>query len=229
MKNVTILDTETQGLDPAVDQAIEVAAILYSVEHATVLAAYSTLLHAEGNPCEAINRIPAAALRTAPGRADGPWAPVFDFAGRSDAILAHNADFDRGFVPSELRDAKPWICTQRDIEWPRHAKANPSLVAVALEHDLGVAAAHRALADCDLIARLLTRARELGADLDAMLARGLRPKGDFIALVSFEEKDKAKAAGFTWNPAARQWQRRMAIEDAAALPFRTRQQLGGEG
>jgi DNA polymerase-3 subunit epsilon len=51
---VLILDVETTGLDPKADQAIEVGAILYSVEHATTLAAASTLIRSESNAAEAI-------------------------------------------------------------------------------------------------------------------------------------------------------------------------------
>lgn len=51
----------------------------------------------------------------------------------------------------------------------------------------------------------------------------MRAKALFVALVPFERKDEAKAAGFQWDAARRQWLRTMAIEDAAALPFRTQQ------
>lgn len=222
MRRLLILDTETTGLDPSTDRAVEVAVILYSVEHATVLSAFSTLIEGDGNAAEAINRIPAAALCSA-GLLALPWLTVQAMAGHADAIVAHNAEFDRGFVPVELRDALPWVCSKGDIAWPKQTRPEPSLVALALEHDLGVAYAHRAMADCDLIARLFTRSRELGADLPAMLARAMRPKADFVALVSYDDRDKAKAAGFRWEPATKQWRRRMAVEDAAALPFRVRQ------
>ena len=220
MRNILILDTETTGLDPAVDRAIEVAAILYSVEHATVLKSYSSLVRADANPCESINRIPPAALATAPTW-DAAWSPLGSLASEAQAIVAHNADFDRSFAPRDLVEALPWVCSKNDLAWPRQEKQGMSLVALALAHDLGVAVAHRAMADCDLLARLFTRARELGADLPAMLARGMRPKAEFIALVPFERKDEAKAAGFQWDGARREWRRRMAIEDAAAMPFRT--------
>jgi DNA polymerase-3 subunit epsilon len=62
MKNVLILDTETTGLDSFADRAIEVAVILYSVEHATVRAAFSALIAHDRNPAVRINRIPPAAL-----------------------------------------------------------------------------------------------------------------------------------------------------------------------
>lgn len=220
---VLILDTETTGLDPQKDGVIEVGAILYSVEHATVLESYASLIHSlHGNAAEAVNRIPADAVRSGK-HPRGVWDRVGEMASYADAILAHNAEFDRAFVGDWLVSELPWICTRNDIQWPRQTKPAPSLVSLALEHDLGVAYAHRALADCDLIARLLTRSRELGADLGAMLARALRPKATFEALVPFGRKDEAKGAGFQWDAPTKRWMRRMAIEDAAALPFPTKQ------
>ena len=221
MRRILILDVETTGLDPAKDSVIEVAAILYSVEHATVLSAYSSIMNAAANPAEAINRIPPAALTEAPTW-DQAWSPIGGMLAVAGAIVAHSAGFDRSFAPLDVQEALPWICSKSDLQWPKQTRPEPSLVALALEHDLGVATAHRAMADCDLLARLFTRARELGADLQAMLARGLRPKAEFVALVSYDDREKAKTAGFQWDGGRKEWRRRMAIDDAAALPFRTR-------
>lgn len=221
MKRILILDTETTGLDPTKDHVIEVACILYDVEHATAIESFSSLIEHDGNPCENINRIPPAALRFAPDPVS-VWLAVEMRAGEADAIVAHNAEFDRGFVSPKMRDHRPWICSKTDICWPKQTHEAPSLVSLALEHDLGVAVAHRAMADCDLLARLFTRARELGADLDAMLVRGLRPKVLLQALVSFDDNHKAKAAGFQWDAPTKRWLRRMVAEDATALPFATR-------
>jgi DNA polymerase-3 subunit epsilon len=220
MKRFLILDTETTGLDPAVDRVVEVAAILYSVEHATTERAFSSLIRGDSNAAESINRIPVAALAGA-WMAEPVWSTVFDMAEYADAIVAHRAEFDRGFAPPPLKGA-PWICSKFDLEWPR-GKPGASLVQLALDHDLGVAYAHRAMADCDLLARLFTRARELGANLPAMLERGLRPKTNVIALVSYDDRELAKKAGFQWDAGSRQWHRRMVLEDAIALPFKVRE------
>lgn len=222
MKNVLIVDTETTGVDHDTDQVIEVGAILYSVEHATMLQAFSSLIYAKENPAESINRIPAAALRASSETAEGVWTIVGALAQVADAYLAHNADFDRAFFPARMAERLPWICTKRDIQWPKATRPELSLVPLALEHDLGVSVAHRALADCDLIARLLTRCAELGHDLEAMLRRGLRPKVTLMACVSYEDREKAKAAGFHWNAGRKQWLRRMVEEDAVELGFPVR-------
>lgn len=225
MQNVLITDTETDGTHEGA-VCIEVAAILYDVNHGAAIRSFASLIRAESNAAEPVNRIPATMLADAP-TPDTVWPFILKMASKAEAICAHGADFDRRFVHPFLLD-KPWICTMNDLTWPRAQKPGESLVKLALAHDLGVSYAHRALADCDLLARLLTRVREMGADLQAFLARGLRPKALFVvADRSFdpERNAKCKLAGFGWDKpeAPRQWSRRMAIEDAPALPFAVQQ------
>lgn len=212
MKTVAITDTETQGIDPHEHRCVEIAVVKYSVEHACVIDSFSQLCRADSNEAEHVNHIPAALLKTA-FPADDAFARARQMADGCDAILAHNAAFDRRFIPSDTFGAIPWICTFQGITWPKTGDAR-NLVAIALAHGLGVVDPHRALADCMLIARLLTRCAELGTDVAAMLAQGLRPSAHFQALVSFDRKDLAKDAGFQWDPKRRAWLRTMAIEDA---------------
>lgn len=220
--NVLIFDTETTGLDPTRDHVIEVGCILFSVEHASPLLSYSSLIRRDGQPAESerINGIPSAILKTAPEESR-VWARVEGLSKGVGAILAHQAEFDRNMSPPRVFGGTPWICTQDDLAWP-HASGSKSLIATALAHGVGVASAHRALADCDLIARLLMRVHELGINLDAFLARGLRPKGKFrVAATGFDAARNAiaKANGFRFEDTTKWWVRTMAIEDTAALPF----------
>ena len=211
MKTVCILDTETTGLDPHKDRCIEVAVVRYSIEHACVIESLSLLIEAEANEAEAINHIPSGVLRYGYPAGEA-WKRVSLVVDGCEAILAHNAAFDRRWVPESI-PLLPWICTFQGITWPKTGDAR-NLIAIALAHGLGVVDPHRALADCMLIARLLTRCAELGTDVAAMLAQGLRPSAHFQALVSFDRKDLAKEAGFQWDPKRRAWLRTMAIEDA---------------
>ena len=219
---VLILDVETTGLDPSKDVAIEVAFVRYSLAHHCVVDAFSTLIRAGGNPAEAVNHIPSGLVGDAriPRRQDA-WGIVEAGAQWCQAILAHNGDFDRQFVPegSGLLEL-PWIDTCNGVTWPLETKPGSSLITLALEHGLGVVDPHRALNDCMLLARLLTRCHELGWDVQNILQKGLRPRATFQAMVTFDEKDTAKESGFKWEPKSRRWLRTMAVEDAKALPFR---------
>lgn len=222
MKTVLLLDVETDGLDDSA-KCIEVAVALFDLEHAAITRSYSTLIQATSNAAQALNGIDPALLANATST-QAAWSAVSRFAERADVVVAHNASFDRRFVPANTTGTLRWICTMSDVIWPRQTRVCDSLIGLALAHGVGVASAHRAFSDVDLLARLLNRCKDLGSDIEAMLARGLRPKAGFEAIVPFERKDEAKDAGFKWNEAGdRRWTRIMAIEDALQLPFEVRQ------
>jgi len=216
---ICILDTETTGLTPETGQCIEVAVVRYSLKHRAVVESMSQLFYADHNPLEHINHIPSEILLGAILDSDCIWRQVEYCASECEAIIAHNAEFDQQWVPNELL-AWPWICTCHGVDWPLQTKPGSSLVDLALAHGLAVVDPHRALSDCLLLARLLNRCAELGHDVEAMLRRGLRPKGEFKADVSFADKERAKQKGFKWDPARKIWHKSMAVEDA------TRENLG---
>ena len=226
MDIVLILDTETTGFDHANDACLEVAVVEYSIKHMSVLGCFSAVMTSDKGNAEAekINHIPLGILDPMYGRTPvAVWGLVERFARRSAAVLAHNSDFDKGWVPPEHALLKiPWIDTCFGVNWPLQSRAANSLINLAFEHGLGIDSPHRALADCLLIARLMTRCAELGYDVGAILARGLRPQGYFMALVSYEDRQLAKDAEFKWQSATKTWERKMAVEDAKALPFQVK-------
>lgn len=216
MKYALILDTETTGLDPALHKCIEVAVILYDLVHASPVASYGSLLHSDSNEAEAINRIPVGVLRNARDP-DSVWNMIRSLATYADVIIAHRAEFDEGFCP---KFDKPWVCSKTAIEWPM-AKTGEHLVHLALAHGIGVVSAHRAMTDVDIIARLLTRVAETGHSLPDMIKRAMRPRVKVAAIVSYDDRELAKSAGFQWDPQAKKWWKTMFAEDVAKLGFKT--------
>lgn len=217
---VALLDTETTGLDDDA-VAIEVAVTLYDLAHASPCSSFASLIRAESNPAAPLNRINKEMVQEAPP-GELVWREVERVIAASAAILAHNAAFDRRFVPESATCGLPWVCTMEDVLWPR-GDPGDGLVKLALAHGLGVATAHRALADVDLLARLLTRVAELGVDLEAFVRHGMREKATYQACVSYDDRDQAKARGFKWEPSTKRWLRRVARDDVAALPFPVRE------
>lgn len=227
IEQVAIFDCETTGLNPKEHTAIEVAVVRYNVVYNCVVECYSTLIdHVAGdNPAEAVNHIPAHVLPWG-APVEPAWDAIDSAASACDAVVAHNGDFDRQFVdPQSVLLHKPWIDTCNGITWPRQSKPGASLVSLCLDHGLGVVDPHRALQDCLMIARLLQRCAELGRDVGALLAQGLRPMATFRALVPYDDRDKAKAAAFRWDAASKMWLRKMAIDEATEekLGFRVQQ------
>jgi DNA polymerase-3 subunit epsilon len=233
LDQVLIIDTETTGLKADKDQVIEVAGVLYSVNNQTTIQQVSTLLPAGSNPAERINRIKPGALRNITGElADPGMSMLTRMAQKAELIVAHNAEFDkkwfgiaikgRSILPT-LKNANgqplSWVCTCSDFEWPYQTRSGQSLVELALAHGIGVSTNHRALTDCQLIAALFDRME----NLPAMFDRALRPKACFKALVSYDDKDVAKQAGFKWFAERKSWERIMAVEDTKELPFKVKQ------
>jgi len=233
VKTIAFVDVETGGLNPAVDPLLEVGLVIWSVPHRSIIRCESTLLHAEKNDAFSSNGIPVGLVREcgeSRRSADVLLAEAiteYDV----DAIIAHNAEFDRPWFAPCVR--APWLCSMDDFDYPR-ASSGKSLTAIALAHGVGVVHAHRAMADCLTLAALFERVAEI---LDAKplhepghepafehwLARAARPRATYQALVSFDDKDKAKQLGFRWNAEAKTWTKRLAREDVGALPFRVQE------
>ena len=223
MDHVLILDTETTSTNPVTGKCIEVSAVRYSIRHRAVVDCYSQIILSDSNEAEHINGIPADLLMLEGDEETHAWAVVTEMALKCEAILAHNADFDHQWVPKEfvyLKKEVPWIDTCNGVTWPRETKPGMALDKLCLAHNVGVTDAHRALSDCLMLARLLTQCADFGHDVSKILARGLRPTAMFQAMVSYNDRQMAKDAGFQWEGDRKRWVRKMAIEDAAELPFR---------
>jgi DNA polymerase-3 subunit epsilon len=214
---VLILDTETTGVDPAVDKVIEVAAILYDLNLAMPTRSFASLIYQPKNPAEHVNHIPEAALLAAPHES-AVWIHVEALASRADVALAHNASFDASFVP-KLHMSLPWVDSMF-LDWPQ-ASTSRKLIDIACAHGVGICQAHRALADCDLIARLLTCVAEKGIKLPEFIARAMRPRRTITALVPYEKKDLAKQHGFRWNAERKLWMKEVFEDDKTVYPFKT--------
>ncbi|MCT0201813.1 3'-5' exonuclease [Synechococcus sp. CS-603] len=214
-----ILDTETTGLDPAQHHCIEVGAVLFDVTHRAVLSQVSFLLPCLSNDAEAINGIPAAVSRL-----DQPWRQALDLfnslVAAADVLVAHNVPFDRQWFGRGPLPAlgKPWLCSMEDLRWPaeRHLRATPSVRDLALAYGVPVWAAHRALTDCIYLAQVFERCD----DLEALLAAGLEPRQLYRAQLSYDERHRARQAGFRWNdPIPKAWSRRLSEREAAVVGF----------
>jgi len=222
--NLLIIDTETTALDPQTGCAIELGAILYSVEHQTSLHHIATLLAAPDNSAEHINRIPAAVLPAiAPRLQSFALQTFWEMVQQSDYAIAHNAEFDaqwfgQGCLPMLEKDGIPlrWLCTATDFTWPHQTRPSEALVSLALAHGIGVGLAHRALADCQLISAFFDRME----DLPEMIAHALRPRAIYKALVGYDNRQLAKDAGFRWNHFVQgAWTRKMTEDEVVDLPF----------
>lgn len=174
MDNILIIDTETTGLNPEKGAiCIEVGAILFSVKHKQPLQICSTLLRCLANEVEHINNI-SPSLTQLITNPSGMLSEIFMMATKANAIVAHNAQFDKKFIytidPFKVIgfSHKPWICTRNDFPWPALLSGR-KLSDICNAMYVPYVDAHRALADCNLLMQCLQKVNDLEYRLESAL------------------------------------------------------------
>lgn len=211
---IAVVDLETTGLDPLKDKVLEACWAFVDVATARVVDVHSRLFSAESNAAEAVNGLSPTLLT---------WGQTFSpipLPISVDAVLAHNAAFDSAWGAFDVGLA-PWVCTKADWEWPC-IEGGKKLVEVALAHGVGVVSAHRAYSDVLTLCATLERAHEK-VPLAEMLRKALVPRKKYAAQVSYDDREKAKAAGFSWESTPKLWTKRLTEDAAKALPFKVRE------
>ncbi len=163
IENILILDVETTGLDPRSCKVIEIGVILYNLKERAILQNYSTLLPCEENPVEHINGIKADITRL-----DMPLSLtghiLTSMLHCSQAIVAHNASFDKGFMGTTAWGSQflqhPWICTKNDFKWPVPLYRY-RLQDICQAMSVPYIDAHRSLTDCNLLAQCFNKVDRL--------------------------------------------------------------------
>ena len=159
-----VLDVETTGLNPQEDRIVQIA--LVSVHCGRVAQLGAMLVNPE-RPipprASAIHHITNRQVEQAP-----TWAAVWPNVERLllevDVIVAHNAVFDRSFLPSVN---KPWLCTKRLAQrlWPSAPNFKNQTLRYWLDLALD-ATAHDAAGDALVTAHVLMR------EIEAYQAKG---------------------------------------------------------
>ena len=144
-----VVDTETTGLDPDIDRVVEVAAFRF--ESGRVTDRFESLIDPGRDiPAEASEQhhLLYEDVEGSPPL-EAIEEQLADFVG-VDPVVAHNARFDRSFLPS--LEGKTWICSQRAArhQWPHANKYRNQYLRYWLKLDgpgIRAAAAHRAGGD----------------------------------------------------------------------------------
>ena len=165
MHPIAVIDFETTGLSPAMgDRATEIAIVL--LEGTRVVARFQSLMNAgvRISPfIEAYTGITNEMIRAAPAAAD-VMSEAARFVGGMP-LVAHNASFDQRFWAAELgrlgvplRSGLPMACTLLLSRRLYPEAGSFRLGALATFHSIAPAGrAHRAMADAEVAAGLLSR------------------------------------------------------------------------
>lgn len=222
-----IVDTETTGLTAETAQLCEISGTLYRVgltkETTGAIASVSTLIPVKENvlvtkeskESEAINGISQELTTSVCGYGEeyGYHKHAVDLfvemAHSADYMFAFNAEFDKAFLKTLIRTDN-WICAMQDFDWgyPKKSHGSYKLIDLALWLGIGISTVHRAGDDVRLLVECLNRRKDnLYESTDKAIVRANSPILELQALVSYADRELAKAAGFIWHAPEKSWRK----------------------
>lgn len=209
-----IVDVETTGLEPNHDSIIEIGICEFGWtkdEAPKLLSTYGALQDpgiAIPSEITKLTGITNACLRDQAI----DWRVVRQSWDRAQIVIAHNAEFDRGFLQNiaELRgEPKHWACSVRHIDWVEKGFGTRKLQYLAAEHGFVNPFAHRAVFDCATTFRLIQ------PHMAELVKRSYEPEIRFYAVGSpFESKDILKAHHYRWDTEKRVWHKTVVQDHA---------------
>lgn len=210
-------DFETTGFDNKKDRIIEVGAVVWDWERKAPLQMLSQICWQDSIPpklsqeIQDVTGIIDSDIQQFGTATSHALEQLMLMSMGCEAVFAHNFPFDDGFLMAEcerlgmkyqLRGTK--VDTVTDCPYNHIKHKSKSLTHLCATHGFLNPFAHRAVTDA---LAMMTVASNY--DLDVILERAQSPNVTMVARVSFEQKDKAKAAGFHWQPESKEWTRKM--------------------
>ncbi|WAH39251.1 3'-5' exonuclease [Alicyclobacillus dauci] len=148
-----VLDTETTGIDPAVDKVVDIS--LVEVSRNGIKPLYNTLIHPNRDIPPTASAVHHITLKHV---ADKPlfeevWPTVMGYL-EDAVIVAHNAQFDRAMIPET---GQPWVCSYRLARhlWPDAPAHSNQVLRYWMNLDIEAEAAHSAAGDTLVTAHVL--------------------------------------------------------------------------
>jgi len=230
--SATIIDVETTGLDNGQHKVIEISALTFEPDtdqpRGEILNLFSTLVIQDVAPSEEITRITGIKHEhfSLGMRPEGAWLMLQRILDNTGCIVAHNAEFDIGFIKPHVNIKVPVIDTMTAIPLPKGC--GKSLREICLMHRVRSIGEHRAFADCIALYQVL-----MLYNWQTILERARSPIVEIVADLSYDamtampDDKKPKAFGFRWNPERKIWVLKIPKCDLSAeYPFQTIQQEG---
>ena len=215
---ISLVDTETTGLNSLTDEIIEFGFVNLAYHKPTghfFVEASGSMLRKPSQPIpDLITSITGITNEDVEGHSFEP-KNVYRVLCDADIIIAHNAKFDFGFIDAFLRsggfDLKAkWACSLSDINWREKGFESKALGYILSQYGFFFEG-HRAVDDCfaTLAALKLTE----GAFDTLFLASDSSLVDVRVVISPYECKDQLKALGCQWDAGRKEWHKRVNAEN----------------
>lgn len=222
------LDLETTGLDFDDDYITEIGYVIKDTEISKPLLTVGEMLKVPGEVPQIITEITGITKEILNEFGEDPKEILEMFLSaveryKIDYIVAHNGNgFDKPMLEGNLNrlDLRmpdiEWLDTRLDIVYPEHFKVR-NLTYLCAEHGFINPFPHAALFDAMATAKLFSH-----YDADEVVAYMKMPNLIVRAMVTYEQKDKAKEQSFKWQEAGgtvytKQWVKQIKENELEAL------------
>lgn len=219
---LAFLDVETTGLNYQVDEIIELAVKVISIEKNTgsiinIVNSYESFNESIKPIDEKITKITGINKKMVQGK-EIDWNNVEEILKDVDVIISHNASFDKPFIDSnlELSKNKLWACSMKDIDWMEKGFVSSKQEMLCLWHGFYFDA-HRAMNDVDALIHLITHPFYENNKPIIELYNNSKIVQYNVWVTNFpynaEKKDKIKSNGYFWNNEKKLWFKRVSKEE----------------
>ena len=219
---LAFLDVETTGLNYQVDEIIELAVKVISIEKNTgsiinIVNSYESFNESIKPIDEKITKITGINKKMVQGK-EIDWNNVEEILKSVDVIISHNASFDKPFIDSnlELSKNKLWACSMKDIDWMEKGFVSSKQEMLCLWHGFYFDA-HRAMNDVDALIHLITHPFYENNKPIIELYNNSKIVQYNVWVTNFpynaEKKDKIKSNGYFWNNEKKLWFKRVPKEE----------------
>lgn len=237
---LAITDTETTGTSPDENRITDIGIVLFSTDAKRIIDTFSMSINEPDHGLindyiTELNGTTSDFLNDFGTHPEDERVHLFEHIqylfDRADYCVAHNAQFDRGMLEGFYKrynrkmPEKDWICSQRDIKYPRTCKYE-NLTYLSGFYNIINPMQHRAIGDAFVTTEIIKR-----HNIDSIIKRyKSRMNGTIdadkvkvIVKLEFDQKEErevVKSYQFKWDRENKLWWKMIIKEDIQTLPFK---------